>query len=343
MDPTRSNFYALSYSVPFLSLVVIYGFLCCLNRRASSFIHRSILGVEINTEDDDKSSQLKQFFFVPIDDDVIENSPPIPCWIRIVSDLLCSAILAVFVAIIFQNLILGFQSVSEGGDCPSFQSYCFPAGRSEQTTNYTCAPGSKVNFSSPSNVYYCFGFLYSTVDAKEVVEVVGICGGLMGVLSSIVPLVYYLTRQKACLCVSLSFILLPIGIIILMIVISRASFIGPEGLSTLSWIIFSLLIFMTGIAWIWGFIKSWQNTATMSSEKLQTIETCPFCYCFPPHREGTCCKTRSNCCESCQGLTKLCNRRYFYYPFCCLSVCNCKWKEFDKESEPLQPIEGKRN
>lgn len=330
MDPTRSNYYALSYSVPFLSIVVIFGFLSIINRRASTFVHRSILGVEVDEDDGVPSDKpnIKTFLFVPVDDEAISNMQPLRLWIRLVTDLVCSLILAVFVTIIFQNLVLGFASVSEGGNCPTFTADCFPAGRSNQRTNYTCEPGSKANFYSGATFYYCFGFIYSTANAKDVIDTIGICGGLMGVISSIVPLVFYLSRYKACLGLSFSFIVIPLTIIALMIAISRASFIGPEGLSTLAWIVFCLLLFMTLFGWIWGFVKSWQETKPTN----KPIEICPFCCCFKDKPKDANWTEQPGCCqkEGCLSFKKLCTTQYKYYPFCCLEKCGIKFKEFGK-------------
>ena len=124
------------------------------------------------------------------------------------------------------------------------------------------------------------------LSTRAVLEAVGVSGGLLGIISCVVPLVFYASYyRKKLRWFSMLCVVLPLMVIAAFIwVIYDAH---PQKVSLLTILTFSLLIFMTCGAWIWAIIKSFKIA-----------------------------KPNDQCCK-CGSKLKCCLQPYDYYPCCC--------------------------
>ncbi|CAM2716009.1 unnamed protein product [Rotaria socialis] len=328
MEPTRSNYTALSYGVPFGSFAVLFILISIINKRSNWFILGLILGIDKATDDPPKpphcvycgstltssakedqsknSSDVdskhlgycvtcKKVFSAPVKsnpnigilpesgnctqckskfnlivreekvepdkqplekylyidfengDDVV---PQLKCFIRVLSDLLTAAILAVFVSIIFSELILSNQTVKNGRKCPTFDADCFTTQGNYDVLPYSCIDGNYVNISNYNDYVWCVAWVYQDKTAQDVLDTLGTCGGLLGIISCIVPLVYYLSYNKkhnwlTCFC----------------IVIPLSGFSGLAWMLWYTWddrpsqlavTAFAVAVSMMTIGWLWA-------------------------------------------------------------------------------------------
>ncbi|CAF2118434.1 unnamed protein product [Rotaria magnacalcarata] len=357
MEPTKSNYTALSYGVPFGSFAVLFILISIINRRSNWFILGLILGIDKAKDDSPKpphcvscgskltssakgdqskdlrdvdskhlgycatckktflpqvksnsnttslpesgtgmkcesevnptvgerqveqnEASLEKYLYIDLKED--ENSvPDLKCFIRVLSDVLTAAILAVFVSIIFENLILSNQTVKNGRKCPTFDADCFTTRGNYDVLPYSCIDGNYVNVSNYNGYVWCVAWVHQDQTAKDVLDTLGICGGLLGIVACIVPLVYYLSYNKnhnwlTCLC----------------IVIPLSGFGGLAWMLWYTWddrpsqlaiTAFAVAISMMTIGWLWAVWRAFVGPNRCFHVKwcLKKRRCCKLCYC----------------------------------------------------------------
>ncbi|CAF3678941.1 unnamed protein product [Rotaria socialis] len=406
MEPTRSNYTALSYGVPFGSFAVLFILISIINKRSNWFILGLILGIDKATDDPPKpphcvycgstltssakedqsknSSDVdskhlgycvtcKKVFSAPVKsnpnigilpesgnctqckskfnlivreekvepdkqplekylyidfengDDVV---PQLKCFIRVLSDLLTAAILAVFVSIIFTNLILSNQTVKNGRKCPTFDADCFTTQGNYDVLPYSCIDGNYVNISNYNDYVWCVAWVYQDQTAQDVLDTLGTCGGLLGIISCIVPLVYYLSYNKKHNWLSCFCIVIPLS--------------GFGGLAWMLWYTwdarpsqlavtaFAVAVSMMTIGWLW---------AVWRACFLKGADGGCSCYAFQDQNRCHCPKwllKKLCCCKLCYCCCHIVCGKYTYYPWACLRdfwkyfCCCCCGKSYEQ-------------
>lgn len=310
MDFDRSTVLGLSYGIPLAGFVVILSVLSVVNRNINAFILKSVLGIEFNAQNTVDSRTVKQYLFVSTEDQLMGRVPAMRCYARFFSDLLVSAIFSTFIAVIFRTLIIGFENVRHGEKCPDFNSICYPNDESESNSPAICRQRTIANFSNKDTAYLCFALLYTDVNGIDVLETIGICGGLIGIISSIVPLTFHCSRHRKCLFQSFFCIILPLGAVAMLF---ATTLIDDDEVPTSVALMFScLLIVLLTFGWVWAFRLSWNDA---KHQQQYWGGKFPFCYCFrdkPAEIVTVDQKTTT---------VRWCYKKYEYYPFCCLSSC----------------------
>lgn len=312
MQLTKEGYFAFSYGVPFGAFALIFAFITVIHKRVDWFLLHTILGVDWNLRENDKtnSNQSKSseipigtYLYVNIGDDELEDISPLNCIIRFFSDVLASAILAVFVAIMFDSLIMSNQRLSVGTKCPSYSAECFGTNGGTNVGPFNCSDGQYANFSVDSTTVWCAGWIYQDRTINDVLDTLGTCGGLLGIISSIVPFVYYLSYYKRNCYLSAVCIILPL------LPVAALSFTIwftlPEGPSQLTIVVFSVVIAMVFIGWCWAVYRSYSADESSRDalkkysccRKILGCSSCKICY---PSRNGCLWK------------------KYKFYPWCCI-------------------------
>lgn len=102
--------------------------------------------------------------------------------------------------VMFDRLILPSRRVSLGESCPDFVADCFVFQSQTDVTPlgpFNCIPkGTASNHIEGMTV--CYGWVVTYQDMSDIIEVLGVCGGLLSIVGSIVPFVYYLSANENC-------------------------------------------------------------------------------------------------------------------------------------------------
>ena len=272
MEPTENNFLALAFGVPFGGFAVIFFLISVANRRVNWFLLKNVVGIDwednSKKKDEDKKKDkkkeiVKSYLSIQVDDGDVDGVPPLFCIVRFCSDLLASIILAIFLSIIFDTLIMSNQTLKWGDPCPAWDAYCFVNVPNAGNNRFNCSKGLPTNFSSYSPTIWCVGWVYPSVGVNDVLNTLGICGGLLGIVASIVPFTYYLSRYRnrfylSVLCGIVP--LIPIGMLGFIIWYTQ-----PQAPSQIAIIVMALVILMVSIGWVWACWRSHpsnNNTST---------------------------------------------------------------------------------
>ena len=314
MVTIRDQYVAYGYGIPMGTFGLAFVILSIIHRRANWFILNTILGIdwEGKNKDDDKKSEEKQAFNkylnVDISKDEGANVPPLWCIVRFVSDIIASAVIGIFASILLESLIIARVSIKVGEPCPDFDAECFGVKQYKSFGPFNCTIGGYTNFSVPSSTVQCIAWVYQRQSIHDVLEAIGTCGGLIGIIASIVPLVYYFSYYKKNLKLNLVCIILPLGPFVAGGVVFWYS--QPEGPSNLTVITFAVVIAMSVIGWSWAFYRSYFSSESKNKCCTQFLQ----------------CKWPSKCCslKCCSCIRKFLCRKYKYYPWCCFYYCCCR-------------------
>ena len=280
MAPTRFHYALFVYGIPYGSFLLIFGLLTVINKHANWLLLRTVLGVGFDDEKKKESKQeskrkpnanpandlsqqstennqlgtLDQYLYIDFEEETKEDSARLSCIQRFLSDILASAILAVFVTIIFNALILSTETVKNNEKCPEFDADCYGDDGKRDVGPFDCKKGNTTSFTAIVETWWCVGWVYKDKSAKDVIDTLGTCGGLLGLVSLIVPFVYYLSFYKKCACpFSVTWIVLLIPPLALALVIWHTHPVGP---SVLAIVMLSVVITMVCIGWCWAAQRS---------------------------------------------------------------------------------------
>lgn len=310
MGFNRPYYEGLVYGVPLSFFVLIFIFLTVVNKRLNWLIIRGVLGIGFEDGDGTKSEEqtkegtnkdvLGSYLYIDFTGEKKEDSARLTCMQRFLSDMLASAILAIFIAIIFNSLILATESVQANGQCPKFDAECFGGDRINGRVSFNCTPNISIsaNLSSSSKTWWCVGWIYNEMNVKDVLDTLGTCGGLLGLVSSIVPFVYYFSYYKNCACsLSVTWIVPCIPFAALALVIWHTWPVGP---SVLAFITLVVLIVMVYIGWSWAARRS-------CGPQYYTKKCCGPIDCSSFHCDNWC--------------YRILTTKYKSYPWCCYNKC----------------------
>ncbi|CAF0834890.1 unnamed protein product [Adineta steineri] len=193
------------------------------------------------------------------------------------------------------------EILTVGDQCPDYNADCFgQSNGSVPNGPYKCAKNQNASFPLiPSSHVACYGWRYNDVDAGDVIDAIGVSGGLLGIVAYIIPLVYRLSHYRnGYWWISFFWGIIPlsaIGVFIFLFVHQ-----SPEVPTLLTMLSFILLIVMTCGGWIWAVYTSYTDWS----------EPKPGCL--------------KNCCAKLSGseqhpsMLGYCCRQYEYYPWCCI-------------------------
>ncbi len=183
------EYIAYSYGIPFGMFGIIFIFLSIIHRRANWFFLNTILGVDWEDKKDDtkkkndKESEEKRtistYLFIDLNVDEEASIPPLNCLIRLVSDILVSAILSIFTSILFESLIMTRKSIKTGDKCPDFDAECFGWTQGQVLGPFNCTKNSYTNFSIESPAVQCIAWVYKNKDINDVLGAIGTCGSIV--------------------------------------------------------------------------------------------------------------------------------------------------------------------
>jgi hypothetical protein len=228
--------------------------------------------------------------FLYIEQEESEEKQALPWIVRFFCDLFTSAIISVLLEIIYEKCVLTDRGLIVGDPCPDFDADCF--GVYNGDSHYgpiPCRNGQNITFPFTAIHVLCYGWVYDHMDTDQVLNAIGVSGGLLGIVTCIVPLVYYVSFFKKHRWMSICGIIWPLSTIIVFILIIIWTL--PEAISVLTIITFSLLITMTCGGWLWAVYSSFSTP------------------------ESSC--TAPRCLTNCYSKLHCCFKSYPYYPFCC--------------------------
>ena len=362
MAHSRAYFLGFVYGVPLGFSLTILLLMTVINKRLNWRLLRSVLGVDLDDEkkkkkpneesrpalsanlpadpktEDNASDSFKTYLYIEFNEEAKGDSTRLTVIQRIASDLLVSAILGVFVTIIFNALVLSSESVENNDNCPDYDASCFGNDGKQDVGPFDCEKGNTTNFGATSKSWWCVGWVYQDKTAKDVLDTLGTCGGLLGLVSSIVPIVYYLTYHKNCCC--------PFSVtwIVPLLTPAALGFLGwyasPLGPSILAVITLSVVIAMVFVGWTWATARSFKDSRCCP--KLCPKRNC--CEAFPFKRFFSKLGQPSDsypwcCCPGCSSNVNICYRCcYHKLPSCrpCLDCC-CE-NETDKMAKRASTI-----
>jgi hypothetical protein len=295
------------YGIPISMYLVICLLLWVMGYRARWYIVESIIGLSWISKDKDKTKvqpnekTVEKFFYVEGDDEIENKSFPENMHWRM--KLLCffytSAILGLFLAIIFEKCVLSYTVIHINQKCP-FNGDCFY----KRTEHYTCQKDQTANFSSSTNgTLACFGWVIQDQDAEAFIDAIGITGGLLGIISSIVPTIYYISTSvkwrrdrkiknsswndnssdhcsKAFVIIMMMLPILPAAMLIFIGIYTIP--VAPSMTTILSFIIVFL---MASTAWIWAVYTVFQCSCGSKLCNYCDTNKIPFC-CFRHKYKG---------------------------------------------------------
>ncbi|CAF1435251.1 unnamed protein product [Adineta steineri] len=327
MSSSLAIYRGVAYGVPFGMGAIIFVIMSILNKRAHSYAVERILGIKLKssksktesletrssdgrstegpvmriTNENSQNNQVKvwslkqnteTFLYIQQEDEVQKKEKEkegLPCILRFLCDIFTSAIITVLLEIIFLQCVLSYQSILDNSSCPDFDADCFGTYNGIQNFGpFNCTKNTIANFSVDPPRLSCYGWVYNTTTTLDVINAIGVSGGLLGLVSSIVPLVYYLSYFEKPFRVMSFFGLVPLGwtISTFTVFITHAF----QEVSVLTILTFSLLIVMTFGGWGWAVYTSW------------------------PRRSR---RTDWSCSRKCCGTPRWFLASYPYYPFCC--------------------------
>lgn len=285
-------------------------------------------------DNSDEKKTVNTYLYIDLESDYEVDISPLRCIERFVRDIIVSTILAIFVAIIFDSLLLSQQNVLSGTKCPEYDAECFGNNGSGNIGTFNCTGGQNASFPVSSVVVWCAGWVYQTKTIKDILETLGTCGGLLGIISSIVPFVYYLSYYKTYRCLGMWCIILPLAPVVGLIL--TIAFTLPEGPSTLMIVVLSVVILMAVIGWGWAIYQSCFAGMTVREvlRKLRRCKKRPD-NSFSGNEDSGCC--------SCFW------KKYKFYPWCCIyrhcirryhnNKSNNIWQKIsDEEDQSAQSI-----
>lgn len=259
--------------------------LTIMNKSARLFIVSTILGIqrksssERNEETNISNSKVKEvielekYLYVGSEDEK-DKDMKFTKRMRFISYFLTTAILTVFVMILFEGCILSTKSIILGKNCPDFDAHCF------DTTNviyalgpYVCTSGEKVDFNISAQYVWCVGWVINQQDINSVLEKIGICGGLLGIISCIVPFIYYISHYASNPRKGWLWIWVPLLPIIALITIGI--YMRPARPSMLAVISLALIFCMALGGWIWAMFSAYRKFY-----KKNPCHCCRFCTYF---------------------------------------------------------------
>jgi hypothetical protein len=177
---------------------------------------------------------------------------------RLISYFLTTAILTVFLTILFEGCVLSTKGIIVGTNCPDFDAHCFDTTDVFHTSGpFVCTPGEKANFNISVRYVWCVGWVIDRQEVNNVLEKIGTCGGLLGIISCVVPLVYYISYYESCPWKGWFWIWVPLSPFIALIVIGL--YIRPSKPSMLTVISLSLVFFMALGGWIWAMFSAYKT------------------------------------------------------------------------------------
>ncbi|CAF3193498.1 unnamed protein product [Rotaria socialis] len=217
------------------------------------------MDVAVTVGKDEAVTPFEKYLFIEFGDGEVAV-PELKCFIRFLSDLMAAAILGIFVSIIVVKLILSNELVKNGSKCPKYSADCFSNDGRNDYSPYSCVDGQYLNITGYTGLAWCVGWVYKDKSAQDVLDALGTCGGLLGIVSCIFPLVYYMPYYKkyhwgSCLC-----IILPIGGALGLALTLWATW--DDGLSQLGTTVFIVLVIMIVIGWSWAL---WRSCVTNQS------------------------------------------------------------------------------
>ncbi|CAF1429163.1 unnamed protein product [Adineta steineri] len=329
MSSSFAIYETLFWAVPFVMFAVIFLIMSILNKRAHSYAVEHVLGIKLKssksktesleTRSSDDGSTERPVTIVPNEsinnnqvkvwslqqhtetflyieqEDEVQKKEGLPCILRLLCDLFTSAILTILLEIIFLQCILSNQTVLTNSSCPDFDADCFSTYNGTLLGPFSCTKNAIANFSTDSPTLDCFGWVYKTTSTIDVLNAIGVSGGLLGLVSSIVPLVYYLSYfEKPFRCMSW------LGVIPLLGVWAGFLcfiFITHPKQPVLTVLTCLLLIGMIYVGWGWAFYKTWPHSRIWSNERIWIRKCCgprccfftlypyyPICCCGKPER-----------------------------------------------------------
>ncbi|UJR19031.1 hypothetical protein I4U23_022161 [Adineta vaga] len=184
----------ISYVAPVVFFGMIGLFLKLVTKEARNFLFKQVIGTHYVRRDrnpaaneaNDTVEKIETVIYVEFDD-AIESTN----WTSCVSYFLTSSILATLLTIIFEGCVLASVGVVIGDPCPEYPVECFYGNYS-----FYCNPGDIAMSPSAAQEAWCFGWILRYQTARDVIDVIGVSGGLLGIISSIMPLVYYISAYK---------------------------------------------------------------------------------------------------------------------------------------------------
>lgn len=232
---------------------------------------------------------VKQLFSVEIADELPQdNKNPLKLGfiLKCLGFTVTVAILTIFMTIIFQTCVLSFEVIRSNKKC-SYDAECFSkTGFLDASGSYNCTKDEAIDILNGTNSKLtCFAWVVTEQKTNEVLDTIGTCGGLLGIVSCIVPLVYYITKaRKSCvwliICILLP--LAPTGALIGIIV-----YMQPDAPSMLTVFTLAIVIAMTLFAYLWA-VFDYMSWLHCLSDRLLSVEEFfkrKCCWC--------CCGTRS--------------------------------------------------
>lgn len=113
--------------------------------------------------------------------------------LRLISFFMTITILTVLLTFIYESCILSNATITIGDWCPDYEAQCFDE---LFMPVFNCTPYQKVNFDTDSTYVWCFGWIYDQMTFHKVIDAVGVCGGLLGIISCTVPWTYHLSYNE---------------------------------------------------------------------------------------------------------------------------------------------------
>ena len=279
------------------------------NRMANS----SESGVDHSSEKKQETLNLEKYLFVELEDD--ENAgTQLKCFVRVFSDFLTSLILTVFVLIIYANLFLSLEFIESGKKCPKYDSDCFIETGPNTNELYHCTEDHFINLTDYKGRLACFAWIYNVVTTEDVLNTLGTCGGLLGLISCIIPLVYYLSHYRRSCYLSCICFIIPAGTMAGFGVLIWRYWERGQSASSAITIILVIVLVITG--WVWGFSSSFKRKVCFDYDYYR----CPCC-------GWSCCSSVFEKCNKWtknggESMEKKCQKYY-----CCCRCCHC-WHLF---------------
>jgi hypothetical protein len=153
--------------------------------------------------------------------------------------LLTSLILSLSWTIIFDTIFLLTHRVIAGQSCPDYNADCFVFPTFLNTTPvgpYSCTPNQMATFPTDGRIV-CYAWVIGSQGTNDILQVLGTCGGLLGIVGSIVPFVYYLSYNLKCFPCSIAYGFVTAFIAVAAII---CLYIFKIGISLLSWFVLIL-------------------------------------------------------------------------------------------------------
>lgn len=245
----------ISYGAPPVFFGMILLFLVVVKKEARHFLFKQVIGTQYvrrnrnpaANEANDTVEKIETIIYVEFDD-AIEST----CCRRTVSYALTTLILATLLTIIFEGCVLASVGVVIGDPCPEYPVECFYGNYS-----FYCNPGDIAMSPSAAQEAWCFGWIFRYQTARDVIDVIGVSGGLLGIISCIIPLVYYISAYKDQPYKAFFWIWLPFLPLVALLVIQN--YTGPMQISILAKICLIIVFCLGFVAWLWAFISMYKK------------------------------------------------------------------------------------